>query len=721
MLEYHKRNFGATDSLDPFFNPKSLAIIGASDREDSVGYAVLYNVLQSGFKGSVYPVNVNRDRVHNLKAYKSIKLIEGDVDLVVIAIPAKFVLASVKEAIEKQVKAIVIITAGFKEIGEDGKRVEEEIKRIVKENKVRLIGPNCLGIINTDDNIKLNATFGNAMPDKGEIAFMSQSGALCTAVLDYAKYENLGFSKFVSYGNKADVDEVDLLEYLRDDEATKIILMYLEDVKRPREFIDVCKEIVWKKQKPILVLKAGRSIEAARAVSSHTGSLAGSDNLYKALFEQAQIIRVEQVKDMFNIAKAFVSTYVPDNNRMVILTNAGGPGIISTDALVANGLKIAEIGEKTYNELKSFLPPESSLKNPVDILGDATDERYKKSLEALLHDEQVDGVLVLLTPQFMTKPLEIAKILPEIYKKSKKTIITSFMGTYVVNEAVEYLKSNRIYNFTYPEEAAVALSKMVKYKDLIKSKDDAIQKIDVNEVECKALLNEYLKNEDKIYLTQEKSDRLLKCYKVPVVPSLIINDKADIDKIKDVVDYPCVMKIISKDIVHKVDAGCVKLGVKNKEEAIKAFDEIISNAKKFKNDVLIEGIYIQKMIGKGVEVIIGGGRDDALGPYVMFGLGGTYVELFKDVTFKLVPLRRFDAKDMIESTNCYKILRGYRNIPPSDIDSVVNTILKISQMLYDITHICEIDINPLMVFEDGKGCLAVDSRILLKRNKFKGA
>lgn len=720
MVEPQNRNFVTTDSLDLFFDPKSLAIIGASDREDSVGYAVLYNVLQSGFKGSVYPVNVNRDRVHNLKAYKSIMLIEEDVDLAIIAIPAKFVLASVKEAIEKRVKAIVIITAGFKEIGEEGKRAEEEIKRLVKENNVRLIGPNCLGLINTDEDVKLNATFGNAMPDKGEIAFMSQSGALCTAVLDYAKYENLGFSKFVSYGNKADVDEVDLLEYLKDDEATKIILMYLEDVKRPREFIDVCNEIIWKKHKPILVLKAGRSSEAARAVSSHTGSLAGSDNLYKALFEQAQIIRVEQVKDMFNIAKSFVSTYVPDNNRIAILTNAGGPGIISTDALVTNGLKMAEIGEKTFNELKSFLPPESSLKNPIDILGDATDERYKKSLEVLLHDDQVDGVFVLLTPQFMTKPLEIAKILPEVYKKSKKTIITSFMGTYVVNEAVEYLKRNNIYNFTYPEEGALSLSKMVRYKELIKSKEESIERVKVNKVECKALLNEYLKNEDNIYLTQEKSDRLLKYYNVPVVPSLIVNGKDDINKIKDIVGYPCVMKIISKDIVHKVDAGCVKLGVKNKEEAIKAFDEIISNAKKFKSNALIEGVYIQRMVDKGVEVIIGGGRDDALGPYVMFGLGGTYVELFKDVSFKLVPLRRFDAKDMIENTKCCKILRGFRNIPPSDIDSVVNTILKISQMLYDVNYIYEIDINPLMVFEDGKGCLAVDSRILLKRNKFKG-
>jgi acetyltransferase len=702
--------------LNQFFNPTSIAVVGASDRTDSVGYAVLYNILKSGYKGSVYPVNVNREYVQNIKAYKSIKLIEGEVDLAVIAIPAKFVLNEVKEAIEKQVKAIVIITAGFKEIGEEGKKAEEELRRLVRENNVRLIGPNCLGIINTDELVKLNATFGNDMPNAGEIAFLSQSGALCTAVLDYAKYENLGFSKFVSYGNKADVDEVDLLEYLRDDDSTKIILMYLEDVRRPKQFIAVCNEIVCKRHKPVLVLKAGRSAEAARAVSSHTGSLAGSDNLYKALFEQACVIRVEQVKDLFNVAKSFVSTNVPENNRIAILTNAGGPGIITTDALVASGLKIAELSTNVLNELKSFLPAESSLKNPIDILGDATAERYQKSLEILLRDEQIDGVFVLLTPQFMTKPLETAKILPEIYKKTKKTIVPAFMGTYVVGEAVEYLKNNKIYNFTYPEEGALSLSKMVEYKNLLVKEIKPVKKFNVSEEECRILVNKYLGAENKVYLTQEKADSLLKVYNIPVIPSLILSEREDVKKIDSQVGFPCVMKIISKDIVHKIDAGCVKLNIKNETEALKSFDEIMANAKKYINDAIIDGIYVQKMANKGIEVIIGGGRDDALGPYIMFGLGGTYVELFKDVSFKLAPLRETDALEMIKSTKCYKLLKGFRNIPPSDVNAIVDTILKVSQLLCDVDCISEVDINPLMVFEEGKGCLAIDSRILLKKN-----
>jgi acetyltransferase len=714
-IYYNSRECIMNETLGVFFYPKSIAVIGASERVDSVGYAVLYNIVQSGFNGTVYPVNVNRDFVQNIKAYKSITLIKEEVDLAVIAIPAKFVLTSVKEAVEKKVKAVIIITAGFKEIGEEGKKVEEEIKRIVKENNIRLIGPNCLGVINTDEKVKLNATFGNAMPDNGEIAFLSQSGALCTAVLDYAKYENLGFSKFVSYGNKADIDEVDLLEYLKDDDDTKIIMMYLEDVKRPEKFISICNEIVCQKHKPILVLKAGRSAEAARAVSSHTGSLAGSDDLYGALFEQSFVLRVEQVKDMFNIAKLFVSTNVLEKNRIAILTNAGGPGIITTDALVSNGLRITELNEHTMNELKSFLPAESSLKNPVDILGDATAERYKSSLEALLRDEQVDGVYVLLTPQFMTKPLEIAAILPDVYKKTKKAFIPSFMGTHVVNEAVEFLKKNKIYNFTYPEEGALALSKMIKYKDLTNKKSESIKMVEVNKVECDNLLNTYLGSENKVYLTQEKADALLKCYNIPVVPSLIVVNKEDIRNIGNIVGYPCVMKIISKDIIHKVDAGCVKLGIKNEADALSAFDGIINNAKQFKEDAVIDGVYIQKMVSKGIEVIIGGGRDNALGPYIMFGLGGTYVELFKDVSFKLAPVRKFDAYDMIESTKCYKLLKGFRNIPPSDVDSIVDAILKISQLLCDINYISEIDINPLMVFEKGKGCMAVDSRILLKK------
>ena len=716
MFDEKDKNPFVDNSLEVFFKPKSVAVIGASDREESVGYAVLHNIMQSGFKGSVYPVNVNRDFVQGLRAYKSINLIEEDVDLAVIAIPAVFVLTSVKEAIEKKVKAIVVITAGFKEIGGEGKKIEDEIKKLIKENNVRLIGPNCLGIINTDENVKLNATFGNIMPENGEIAFLSQSGALCTAILDYANHEKLGFSKFVSYGNKADVDEVDLLNYLKDDDATKVILMYLEDVKRRDEFITVCNDIVWNKHKPIIVLKAGRSKEAARAVSSHTGSLAGSDNLYKALFEQARAIRVNEIKDMLDVAKLFVSTNVPENNRFVILTNAGGPGIISTDAFVENGIKIAELKESTLNNLKRFLPAESSLKNPVDILGDATAERYKKSLEILLQDDQVDGVLILVTPQFMTKPLEIAKILPDIYKQSSKTIETSFMGTYTVNEAVEYLKSNNIYNFTYPEEAASSIAKMVKFKDLTNKQNEAILNIKVNEKECSALINKYLGEESYVFLTQEKADELLRHYNVPTVPALVAVKKVDVEKIKNIFGYPCVMKIISKDIVHKVDAGCVKIGIKNENEALTAFDEIINNAKKFKKDVVIEGIYVQKMVEKGVEVIIGGGRDNALGPYLMFGLGGTYVELFKDVSFKLAPLRKFDAIEMIEETKCYTLLKGFRDILPSDIDAILDTIIKLSQMLCDIKYISEIDINPLIVFPKGKGCMAVDSRILLKRD-----
>ncbi|MDY6821635.1 MAG: acetate--CoA ligase family protein [Deferribacterota bacterium] len=713
---FEVKNRFVANSLEAFFNPKSVAVIGASEKEDSVGYAVLHNILQSGFKGSVYPVNVNKDFVQGLKAYKSINLIENDVDLAVIAIPATYVLTSVKEVIEKKVKAIVVITAGFKEIGDEGKKLENKIKKLIKENDVRLMGPNCLGVINTDEHVKLNATFGNAMPENGEIAFLSQSGALCTAVLDYATQEKLGFSKFVSYGNKSDVDEVDLLNYLKDDDATKIIIMYLEDVKRRDEFINVCNDIVWNKHKPILVLKAGRSKEAARAVSSHTGSLAGSDNLYKALFEQARIIRVDKVKDMFNVAKLFVNTNVPINNRFVILTNAGGPGIISTDAFVENGIKMAELSESSLNKLKYSLPAEASLKNPIDILGDATAERYKKSLEILLQDDQVDGVHILLTPQFMTKPLEIAKILPDVYKKHSKTILTSFMGNSIVNEAVEYLKHNNIYNFAYPEEAALSVSKMVKFKDLANKQDTTILKISVNEKECNTLINKHLGKERCVFLTQEKADELLKYYNVPVAPALVAVKKDDVVKIKNTIGYPCVMKIISKDIVHKVDAGCVKIGIKNENEALTAFDEIINNAKKFKEDIIIEGIYVQKMVGKGIEVIVGGGKDNALGPYLMFGLGGTYVELFKDVSFKLAPLRKFDAMEMIKSTKCYKLLKGFRDILPSDIDAIVDTIMKLSQMLCDISYISEIDINPLMVFSKGKGCIAVDSRILLRRD-----
>ncbi|MBA7669780.1 Peptidyl-lysine N-acetyltransferase Pat [subsurface metagenome] len=464
-------------NIESIINPRSIAVVGATNRPGSVGLAVFRNILSAGFQGVLYPVNPKAKSVQSVKAYPALMDIPDEVDLAVIIVPAEVVCSVMEEAGQKRVKGAIVISAGFREVGGRGVELENCLKEVVRKYGIRLVGPNCLGIINNSEKVRMNASFATKMPKAGNIAFISQSGALCTAVLDYAEGRNVGFSKFISIGNKADVNEVDFLRYLKDDPDTDVILMYLEDITNGREFLETAREITWQAHKPMLAVKAGRSAEGARAATSHTGSLAGSDNAYDAIFYQSGIQRVEGVDELFNYALAFAKQPVPKGNRVAIVTNAGGPGIMATDAAIRHNLKIAPLSEETKKKLKQVLPPTASIENPVDVIGDATHERYEAAIRHTLMDENVDGAIVILAPQAMTDILETAEIVPHVAKDIDKPVLCSFMGIVDVSEGIRYLEKQGIPNYAFPEAAVRSMASMAFYGNLLSLEKREVRRV----------------------------------------------------------------------------------------------------------------------------------------------------------------------------------------------------------------------------------------------------
>lgn len=701
-------------NIEPVMNPRSIAVVGATDRPGSVGLAVFRNILDAGFQGLLYPVNPKAKSVQNVRAYPKLSDIPDEVDVAVIIVPAEIVCSVLEEAGKKQVKGAIVISAGFKEVGESGAERERKLKETVAKYDIRMIGPNCLGVINNNEKVRLNASFATKMPKPGNIAFISQSGALCTAVLDYAEGKNIGFSKFVSFGNKADVNEIDLLNYLKNDPDTYVILMYLEDIAHGRAFLETAREITWQAHKPILAIKSGRSAEGALAAASHTGSLAGSDSAYDAIFRQSGILRVEGVDELFNCALAFAKQPIPKGNRIAIVTNAGGPGIMATDAAIRHDLKIATFSDQTKQKLKQELPPTASIRNPVDVIGDATHERYEAAIRHVLMDENVDGVIVILTPQTMTDVLETAEIIPRVAKNTDKPLLCSFMGIVDVSEGIEHLEANGIPNYAFPEAAARAMAAMAFYGNLLGLDKRQIRRVAADRDTVTEIIERKLSGKQSCYLPEREANEILQCYGFPVLKSILLKDVSDVDKAADEIVFPAAMKICSRDIVHKFDAGGVQLKIKTKEEARKAFQEIMENVKRYNRSAKIDGVIIERMAKRGVEVIIGAVRDPKFGPICMFGLGGTFVEAIKDVTFRLAPMWEINAETMIRTIKAHSILKGVRGAWPSDIDAIKDCILRLSQMITDNPEIAEMDINPLIVYPQGKGCVVADSRILLK-------
>ncbi len=696
-------------------NPKSIAVVGATNRPGSVGLAVFRNILTAGFQGVLYPVNPKAKYVQSVKAYPKLEDIPDEVDLAVIIVPAKIVCPILEEAGQKKVKGGIVITAGFKEIGGHGIELENSVKEVIAKYDICLIGPNCLGVINNSDKVRMNASFATKMPKTGNIAFISQSGALCTAVLDYAEGRNIGFSKFVSFGNKADVNEIDLLRYLKDDADTQVILMYLEDITNGREFLETAREITWQAHKPILAVKSGRSIEGARAAASHTGALVGSDSSYDALFHQSGILRVESVDELFNQAIAFSKQPIPKGNRIAIVTNAGGPGIMATDAAIRHNLKLAPLSDETKRKLKKELPPTASVENPVDVIGDATHERYKGAIRHTLMDENVDGAIVILSPQAMTNVLDTAQIVPSVVKDIDKPVLCSFMGIVDVSEGVKYLEQHGIPNYQFPEAAVRSMASMAFYSKILNLDRRKVRRVAADRDTANAIIKKKLADKDKYYMSEREANEILQSYGFPVLTSFLLKDSSEVEEAAEQIIFPAAMKISSRDIVHKFDVGGVQLKIKTKEEAQKAFEQIIENVKKHKPSAKIDGVIIERMAKRGVEVILGAARDPKFGPICMFGLGGTLVEAMKDITFRLAPMWEISAEIMIQSIKAYTILKGIRGAPPCDIDAIKDCILRLSQMLSDHPEIAELDINPLIVYPEGDGCVVADSRILLKK------
>ncbi len=703
-----------SSQIDTIFNPTSIAIVGATNRPQSVGQAVVRNLIQGEYQGVLYPVHPALKSIFGVKAYKCLGDIPDPVELVIIIIKPEMVPAVIEEAAQKGISSAVVITAGFKEVGGQGAVLEKRIQELAARHRIRLVGPNCLGVINTAADVRMNASFARKMPRPGNIAFISQSGALCTSVLDYAEGRKIGFSKFISFGNKADVNEIDLLRYLGEDPATKVICMYLEDLSAGQAFIQVASDISWNKGKPILAVKSGTSSEGARAAASHTGSLVGTDSAYDAIFLQGGIQRVEGVNELFHYAMAFSRQPLPKGRRIAIVTNAGGPGIMATDAAVRHGLQLATFSPETEARLKQYLPPTANIHNPVDVIGDATHERYEIALKTVMQDDNVDGAIVLLTPQAMTDILETAQIVPSVAREVDKPILCSFMGIVDVSEGVAHLETNGIPNYVFPEAASRAMAAMARFGERLAIGNRVLPELTCNRDHANDLIRAKLDGNLKCYLPEREAADLLDSYGLPLLASRLVTGPDDIDAAAEGIRFPVAMKIVSRDIVHKVDAGGVRLNIADAAQAREAFDQIVENGRRFNPDARIDGVLMQEMAGKGVEVIIGCARDPKFGPIVMFGLGGTLVEAIKDVTFRLAPMRIASAENMIRSIKTFNVLQGIRGNPPSDLEAIKACILRVSTLVANHPQISELDINPLIVYPEGKGAVVADCRIMLR-------
>ena len=694
-----------------FFSPKSIAIIGASEKP-GVGKTIFYNIAKH-FKGKIYPVTPSNPTVGGLTAYKNVLDIPDSVDLAVVAAPSKFTPAVIEEVGKKGIKGAIIVSAGFKEVDEAGAKLEREVGEIAKKYGIRVIGPNCLGIMSfSKDNI-MNSTFLKVTPKYGNIALVSQSGAICAATVEDAEAQDIGFSKVISMGNKVDMDESDVLELLAEDEDTRVIVMYLEDIRNGRRFMEIAKEITTEKKKPIIVLKAGRTAEGAKAAASHTGALGGSDANYEAAFAQCGVIRVDTMGELFDLATAFSKQPLPDGD-VVIVSNAGGPAIISTDACSRYGLKMADMSS-IKDEIAKVIPPYGSPRNPVDIVGDADYLRFEKVLLLVLAHPNVGSVVTMCTPSATLNYDDLARVLVKMSQQfPNKTILASLMGLAEGIENRKIMSEGGIPYYLYAEPAIKTLKAMYDFKkwvDKASTKAPTLQFTkDTDKVKS---IFENVRKHGRANLLEEEGYEVLQAYGFPTPQSILCTTEQEgIDAARQI-GYPLVMKIVSPDIIHKSDAGGVKVGVKTDDELKSAFRTITENALKYKSDAKIKGVLVQEMVKSAKETILGASQDPTFGPVIMFGLGGIYVEVLKDVVFRVAPIDEQEAINMVESIKTIKLLKGVRGEKPSDLKAIADSLQRLSQLVVDFQEIKEFDINPLLVLEEGKGARVVDARIIL--------
>lgn len=696
--------------LDAIFRPSSVAIIGASSTPGKVGYVLSNNLLKSGYDEPVYLVNIKGGEILGQKAYKSVSEISGDVELAVIAIPSKYVLQTVEECGEKGVKALIIISAGFKETGSEGAELEKKLVEVAQKYDMRIQGPNCLGAINT--HVPYDLSFASTLPKKGSIGFISQSGALGTAILDWIIAEEIGFGSIVSLGNKADLDEVNFIEAMAENPNLKVILLYLESIERGREFLKVASKVV--KNKPIMVVKGGTSSAGAKAAGSHTGALVGSFLAYKKAFDKAGVILTESMEDLFNYAVAFTQQSLPKDEGIAIVTNAGGPGILSTDLIEKLNMKMADLTDETIDYLDENLPSAAATGNPIDILGDALPDRYAIALEAALNDQKVFSVVVLLTPQAMTDSLTTAKNIVEISEKHpEKPVISVFMGGEWVAEASEYLKDNGVPCYNFPEKGIKTLNALYQYARHLRLPEiDPPAFDDIDRAKVKEIFDS-VKKDNRNVLFPHEAMQVAKAYGIPAPASQLATTADEAVEYAEEMGYPVVMKIVSPDIMHKTDIGGVELNLTNSNMVSIAFEEIMRKSRKAQPLAKIYGITVDKMVPKGKEMIIGMSRDPQFGPMVMFGLGGIYVNFLKDVAFRLAPMNEREAQNMMEETKSYTLLKGVRGEAPADIDALRDAILRVGHLVWDFPELEDLDINPIFVYDAGEGVSALDVKITL--------
>ncbi|MGB5924456.1 MAG: bifunctional acetate--CoA ligase family protein/GNAT family N-acetyltransferase, partial [Syntrophobacteria bacterium] len=699
-------------NLDKIFEPESIAVVGASEKEGSIGSVHVQNLIQGGYQGKIFPVNPHYTSTHGLKAYPSISRIDHAVDLAIIAIPISSVPSVIRECAQVRVGGAIVVSAGGKETGPQGREIEDRIRREAETGGLRIIGPNCLGII--CPGRKLNASFAAHMPQSGKVAFISQSGAICTAILDLALKEEIGFSHFVSIGSMLDVDFGDLIDYLGNYPEVNSILLYIESLTNFRKFMSAARAV--SRVKPIVVLKSGRSPAGARAAASHTGAMVGEDAVYDAAFKRAGIVRVQTFGELFDCAELMAKQPRPKGPRLGIITNAGGPGVMAADSLAEYGAEPARLEQETIEQLNELLPPFWSHSNPIDVLGDASPERYAKAVDICLKAKELNGLLLILTAQGMTNPAEVAELLTQKLKAKPCPVFASWMGGMEVEKGRDILNHAGIPTYDTPESAVKAFMYMHEYSCNLQMLQEIPPKL-AKELHfdrdwARAIIDEELKSGNGI-LTEIESKSLLTAYGIPVIHTEVATSVEEAKRLATHMGYPIVVKVHSPDIVHKTEAGGVQLDLYSEAAVSVAYRKTIKNARAYNPEAKILGVTLQPMIQRpDYEILLGAKRDENFGPVILFGMGGVLTELLKDWSIGLPPLNRSLARKLMESTRAYSLLKGYRNKPGANLALLEEMIIRLSQLLEDFPEIVELDMNPVIVNE-GRPC-AVDARVILK-------
>ncbi len=704
--------------LDAIMKPKSIAVIGASTKASTIGSEIMLRLKEYDFQGKIYPVNPKADEICGFKAYPTVGEIPGDVDFAIIIIPSKFVLDAIDQCHEKGIMGVCVISAGFKETGAEGAALEKELAAKLASYDMRCVGPNCLGVLNTHPSIQMDATFAESLPVRGDIGFVSQSGALGGGILNILKDLNLGFAQFVSIGNQADINAETMMEYWANDEDVKQILLYMESIANPSNFRQLATKVT--KKKPVIALKAGRSAAGASAASSHTGSLAGADKAADALLKQSGVIREFSLKNLFATAKVFSNCPIPKGNRCAIITNSGGPGIMATDAICEYGMEMAPITEETRATLRSFLPAAASVKNPIDMIASAPLETYKRTLEVTIADPNVDMIMVIYLPFMGLKDIDVANAIMEIKAQHpEKPVLGVFMTTSDFFTKIADMKVNMPF-FMYAEEAADGMFRLDQQRQWQERPEGKLPSYNVDKAKATEIIKNSVK-EGRDQLTTLESIDVLDAYGIRACKYGLATDMEQAVEVANSIGYPVVMKITSKTITHKTDVGGVIVGIQSEEHLREEYEALIERLRE--KNILdgLEGVIVQEMVKGSREMVCGVATDPQYGPMMMFGLGGVFIEVLKDVTFRLAPLTDVDAEEMIKSVKSYELLKGARGTKPAQIDQIQESLLRLSQLVSDFGFIDELDINPLLISEKTGEGIAVDGRIKVRLAEAKEA